>query len=149
MFGPALIYWYHFTNSGLRIKTETSLDDTVAVNFLKLYHQTNEVDPLQAKTMDVSLILYAEHDFNASTFAARCTVSTQSDFYSGITSAIGTLRGPLHGGANEAAMKFLGPIKTIDESNKLLEDIWKKKGLVMGFGHRIYKKEDPRSDIIK
>lgn len=99
--------------------------------------------------MDVSLILYAEHDFNASTFAARCTVSTQSDFYSGITSAIGTLRGPLHGGANEAAMKFLGALKSVEESNKLLEDIWKKKGLVMGFGHRIYKKEDPRSDIIK
>ena len=114
MFGPALLYWYHFSTSGKRITTETSLDDTVAVNLLKLYHQTNEVDPLQAKTMDVSLILYAEHDFNASTFAARCTVSTQSDFYSGITSAIGTLRGPLHGGANEAAMKFLGPIKTID-----------------------------------
>lgn len=83
------------------------------MNFLKLYHQTDQVDQLQAKTMDVSLILYAEHDFNASTFAARCTVSTQSDFYSGITSAIGTLRGPLHGGANEAAMKFLGNIKTI------------------------------------
>ena len=95
-----MIYWYHFVTSGLRIKTETSLDNTVAINFLKLYHQTNVVDPLQAKTMDVSLILYAEHDFNASTFAARCTVSTQSDFYSGITSAIGTLRGPLHGGAN-------------------------------------------------
>jgi len=100
MFGPALIYWYHFTNSGLRIKTETCPNDTVAVNFMKLYHQTNEVDPLQVRTLDASLILYAEHDFNASTFAARCTVSTQSDFYSGITSAIGTLRGPLHGGAN-------------------------------------------------
>lgn len=72
-----------------------------------------------------------------------------SDFYSGITSAIGTLRGPLHGGANEAAMKLLEPIKSVQESNKVLEGMWEKKQLVMGFGHRIYKKEDPRSDIIK
>lgn len=97
------------------------------------------------KTFDVSLILYAEHDFNASTFAARTTVSTMSDFYSGITTAIGTLRGPLHGGANEAAMLLLQPLKSVDESNKLLEGMWQKKQLVMGFGHRIYKKEDPRS----
>ena len=80
---------------------------------MKLYLQNNDVCPLKIKTFDVSLILYAEHDFNASTFAARCTVSTMSDFYSGITSAIGTLRGPLHGGANEAAMKLLEPIKSI------------------------------------
>jgi 2-methylcitrate synthase len=80
---------------------------------MKLYFQSNDVCPLKIKTFDVSLILYAEHDFNASTFAARCTVSTMSDFYSGITSAIGTLRGPLHGGANEAAMKLLDPIKSI------------------------------------
>ena len=90
--------------------------------------------------MDISLILYAEHDFNASTFAARCTVSTMSDFYSGITSAIGTLRGPLHGGANEAAMKLLEPLKSVNESNQMLEGMWKNKQLVMGFGHRIYKK---------
>ena len=74
---------------------------------MKLYHLSDQVDPVRARTMDISLILYAEHDFNASTFTARCTVSTMSDFYSGITSAIGTLRGPLHGGANEAAMKYL------------------------------------------
>lgn len=100
VFGPALIYWYHFTKKKIRISTETSSSDTVALNFLKLYHQTDTIDPLIVRTFDVSLILYAEHDFNASTFAARCTVSTMSDFYSGITSAIGTLRGPLHGGAN-------------------------------------------------
>ena len=80
---------------------------------MKLYLLTDDVCPLKIKTFDVSLILYAEHDFNASTIAARCTVSTLSDFYSGITSAIGTLRGPLHGGANEAAMKLLDPIKSI------------------------------------
>lgn len=92
----------------------------MALNFLKLYHQKKEIDPLILKTFDVSLILYAEHDFNASTFAARCTVSTQSDFYSGITSAIGALRGPLHGGANEAAFVLLNPIKSIHESNQML-----------------------------
>ena len=114
MFGPALLYWYHFVGSGLKIKTVTKPTDTVATNFLKLYHLTQEVDPIMVRTLDISLILYAEHDFNASTFAARCTVSTMSDFYSGITSAIGTLRGPLHGGANEAAMKLLEPIKTVE-----------------------------------
>ena len=149
IFGPALNYWFHFANNGLKIKTETLEDDTVAINFLKLYHQSNTIDPVVIKTFDISLILYAEHDFNASTFAARCTVSTMSDFYSGITSAIGTLRGPLHGGANEAAMKLLEPLKSVQESNRLLESMWEKKQLVMGFGHRIYKKEDPRSDIIK
>jgi 2-methylcitrate synthase len=121
----------------------------VALNFLKLYHQTNDIDPLVLKTFDLSLILYAEHDFNASTFTARVTVSTRSDFYSGITSAIGTLRGPLHGGANEAAMKMLENIKSVEESNKFLETRWKNKELIMGFGHRIYKKDDPRSTIIK
>ena len=119
------------------------------MNFMKLLLQSNEVDPLVVKTFDVSLILYAEHDFNASTFTSRVTVSTRSDFYSGITSAIGTLRGPLHGGANEAAMKMLEELKTVDDSNKFLESKWKNKELVMGFGHRIYKKDDPRSNIIK
>ncbi len=84
------------------------------MNFLKLYHQKEEIDPLIVKTFDVSLILYAEHDFNASTFAARVTVSTRSDFYSGITAAIGALRGPLHGGANEAAMKMLENLKSVE-----------------------------------
>ncbi len=82
---------------------------------------TEDVCPLRIKTFDVSLILYAEHDFNASTFAARCTVSTLSDFYSGITTAIGTLRGPLHGGANEAAMKLIESLNSVTESNKMLE----------------------------
>jgi 2-methylcitrate synthase len=149
VFGPALIYWYHYSNSGKRIETETSPSDTVALNFLKLYHQKEEIDPLIVRTFDVSLILYAEHDFNASTFNARVTVSTRSDFYSGITSAIGTLRGPLHGGANEAAMRLLENIHSVEESNTFLENKWKNKELIMGFGHRIYKKDDPRSNIIK
>lgn len=149
VFGPALNYWYHFSHHGKRISTETLPEDTVAVNFLKLYHQTDQIDPLIVKTFDVSLILYAEHDFNASTFTARVTVSTRSDFYSGITSAIGTLRGPLHGGANEAAMKMLETLQSVEDSNKFLESKWKNKELIMGFGHRIYKKDDPRSNIIK
>lgn len=99
--------------------------------------------------MDVSLILYAEHDFNASAYAARVTASTLSDFYSAITTAIGTLRGPLHGGANEAAIRFLQQFKTKEEAEERLFEMYKKKELVMGFGHRIYKNGDPRSDIIK
>jgi 2-methylcitrate synthase len=115
MMGPALLFWHHFHRSGLRINGFTGAQDTVAENFMKLMTlKFNErIDPLIIKTFDVSLILYAEHDFNASTFAARVTTSTKSDFYSGITSAIGTLRGPLHGGANEAAMEFLRPFKSI------------------------------------
>ena len=111
LFGPCLLYWHHFHKSGLRLRGYTG-KDTVAQNFmklltLKLNKSDGEVDPVMVKTFDVSLILYAEHDFNASTFAARVTASTRSDFYSAITSAIGTLRGNLHGGANEAAMEFL------------------------------------------
>jgi 2-methylcitrate synthase len=120
LFGPALNYWYHFSHKGIRINTETLPTDTVAANFLKLYHQTATVDPLIQKTFDVSLILYAEHDFNASTFTARVIVSTRSDIYSGITGAIGALRGPLHGGANEAAMKVLEGLNSVEESNKYL-----------------------------
>jgi 2-methylcitrate synthase len=149
VFGPALNYWYHFSHNGRRIKTELLPSDTIALNFLKLYHQRDDIDPLIVKTFDASLILYAEHDFNASTFTARVTVSTRSDFYSGITSAIGTLRGPLHGGANEAAMKMLEELKSVEDSNAYLEGKWKAKELIMGFGHRIYKKDDPRSNIIK
>ena len=99
--------------------------------------------------MDISLILYAEHDFNASTFAARVTASTRADFYSAITSAIGTLRGPLHGGANEAAMEFLSQFNSVEEADKKLREMFKAKKLVMGFGHRVYKNGDPRNGIIK
>lgn len=149
VFGPAMLYWYHYAHSGVRIETETSPDDSIALNFLKLLHLRNDIDPLEVKTFDISLILYAEHDFNASTFAARVTVSTLSDFYSGITSAIGTLRGPLHGGANEAAMGFLAPLTSIEHADRVLNQMFGEKKLVMGFGHRVYKKEDPRSIIIK
>lgn len=149
MFGPAIVYWYHFAHSGLRIETRTKPEDSVALNFLKILLLKDDIDPLIVKTVDVSLILYAEHDFNASTFAARVIVSTRSDFYSAITGAIGALRGPLHGGANEAAMHFLGALKDVNHAEQVLQEHFKKKQLIMGFGHRIYKKEDPRSLIIQ
>lgn len=95
------------------------------------------------------MILYAEHEFNASTFAARVTASTNSDFYSAITSAIGTLRGNLHGGANEAVMEYLEKFSTKEEAEKDLLNKLKNKQLVMGFGHRVYKNGDPRNPIIK
>jgi 2-methylcitrate synthase len=95
------------------------------------------------------LILYAEHEFNASTFAARVTTSTNSDFYSAITSAIGTLRGNLHGGANEEVMRFFEPFKNKEEAEAELRRRFSKKELVMGFGHRVYKNGDPRNALIK
>lgn len=118
LFGPCLLYWHHFHKSGLRLEGFTGSRDTVAVNFMKLLQlkfkpEDGEVHPEMIRTFDISLILYAEHDFNASTFAARVTASTRSDFYSAITSAIGTLRGNLHGGANEAAMDFLSQFDSV------------------------------------
>jgi len=150
LFGPMLLYWYHWTTSGQRIQTNTGKADTIAVNFLKLLkNDGKQPNPLLAKVLDVSLILYAEHGFAASTFAARVTASTLSDFYSSICTSIGTLRGPLHGGANEAAMKLISKFNTMEEAEKGLMTMFANKELVMGFGHRIYKKEDPRSTIIK
>lgn len=150
IFGPCLFYWYHYHKSGKRIETSTEKSDSIAMNILKLlYNDGKEPDELIVKAMDVSLILYAEHDFNASAYAARVTASTLSDFYSAITTAIGTLRGPLHGGANEAAIRFLKQFKSKEHAEETLYDMFKNKKLVMGFGHRIYKNGDPRSDIIK
>lgn len=147
--GPAICYWYHFSNFGRRIVENTLPTDSIAANFMKLLLQKDQIEPITERTMDVSLILYAEHDFNASTFAARVTVSTKSDFYSGIVSGIGALRGNLHGGANEAAQEFLEKIGSVEEADKILNESYAKKKLIMGFGHRVYKKQDPRSAIIK
>ena len=111
LYGPCLLYWYHYHKSGLKLLGYTGPNDSVAENFMKLltlkFSESDKIDERIIRCVDVSLILYAEHDFNASTFASRVTASTRSDFYSAITSAIGTLRGNLHGGANEAAMEFL------------------------------------------
>lgn len=146
-FGSMLLYWHHYHKSGTPIDTVTD-DDSVAGHFLHLLHGQAPHD-LERRALDVSLILYAEHEFNASTFVARVTTSTLSDFYSAICSAIGTLRGPLHGGANEAAMQLISRFKDEHEAEQGIRDMLAKKELIMGFGHRVYRKEDPRSPIIK
>lgn len=142
-----LLYWYHFHKDGNRISTYTD-EPLLAGHFLHLLHGKNP-NKLAEETMNVSLILYAEHEFNASTFAARVTTSTLSDFYSAIVAGIGTLRGPLHGGANEAAMELIEKFKTPDEAEAGLRKMLAAKEKIMGFGHRVYKISDPRSDIIK
>ncbi len=142
-----LLYWYHFHTSGRRIEVETD-DDTTAGHFLHLLHG-READELQRRTVDVSLILYAEHEFNASTFAARVAAATLTDFYSAVSGAIGTLRGPLHGGANEAAMALIERLDSPDEAEAVVLEMLTTKQLIMGFGHRVYTVSDPRSDIIK
>ncbi len=147
IFPAMLLYWYHFQNDKKRVDTELK-DSSTAAYFLHLLHG-KEPDPLQARMLDVSLILYAEHEFNASTFAARVTAATLSDFYSTICSAIGTLRGPLHGGANEEAYKLICRFKTPEEAEKGVKSMLAKKELIMGFGHRVYTTSDPRSKIIK
>ncbi len=145
-FPSILTYWYQF-HRGNAINTATD-DETIAGHFLHLLHG-KKADPLIERAVDVSLILYAEHEFNASTFAARVTAATLSDFYSAITSAIGTLRGPLHGGANEKAMELIEKFSSPDAAEKGLREMLANKDLIMGFGHRVYTVSDPRSDVIK
>lgn len=147
IFTPMLLYWYHFANYGERIETQTD-DPCVAAHFLHLL-QGRPADDLHVRALDSSLILYAEHEFNASTFATRITTSTLADFYSATTSGIGTLRGPLHGGANEEAMALIEKFKTPDEAEAGLMAMLERKDLIMGFGHRVYKTSDPRSGVIK
>jgi 2-methylcitrate synthase len=142
-----LLYWYHFHKNGAKIQLQ-STETSIAGYFLDLLHGKRP-DEEHRRAVDVSLILYAEHEFNASTFAARVTTSTESDFYSAIVSGIGTLRGPLHGGANEAAMELIQRYKTPAEAVTGVKEALAKKEKIMGFGHRVYKISDPRSDIIK
>lgn len=147
VFPSILLYWYRYTHDGVRIETETD-DDSIGAHFLHLL-QGEAPDEMSARVMDVSLILYAEHEFNASTFTARVCASTLSDLYSCITAAIGSLRGPLHGGANEAAMDMIEQYSTVEEA---VADVMRKlevKELIMGFGHAVYRKRDPRNAIIK
>jgi 2-methylcitrate synthase len=147
VFPSILLYWYRFSHDGVRIETEMD-DDSIGAHFLHMLHGQSPGD-LAARVMDVSLILYAEHEFNASTFTARVCASTLSDLFSCITAAIGSLRGPLHGGANEAAMDMIEKYTTVEEA---VADVHRKlaaRELIMGFGHAVYRKRDPRNAIIK
>ena len=146
-FSAMLFYWHHFHENGRRIDTETD-DESTAGHLLHLLHG-KKPDELHRRAIDVSLILYAEHEFNASTFTARTIISTLPDFYSAVTGGIGALRGPLHGGANEAAMELIERFANADEAEKGLLEMLAAKKLIMGFGHRVYKISDPRSDVIK
>jgi 2-methylcitrate synthase len=173
-----LLYWYHFTTSGRRVDTSSGVAGTsrggaatsggraidtsgdrqkggapsgeqgVAEHFLTLLHGRAPTAE-EARALDVSLILYAEHEFNASTFAARVCAATLSDFYSAITAGIGTLRGPLHGGANEAAMELIDRFPTPEAAVEGVREMLARKVKVMGFGHAVYRSEDPRSPVIK
>lgn len=145
---PAILcYWYQFQFNGVEINTESE-ESSIGGYFINMLHQ-RDVKEYEREMMNVSLILYAEHEFNASTFAARVTAATLSDFYSAITAAIGTLRGPLHGGANEAAMELIEQFSSADEAEQKLKQMLAQKAKIMGFGHRVYTTSDPRSDIIK
>ncbi|HWG10938.1 MAG TPA: 2-methylcitrate synthase [Rhodanobacteraceae bacterium] len=146
-FGSMLLYWYHWSHNGRRIDTETD-DDTIAAHFLHLLHGKKPSE-LHADALDKSLILYAEHEFNASTFAARVIAGTGSDMYSAITGAIGALRGPKHGGANEVAMEIIGRYRSADEAEQDIRARVAAKEIVIGFGHPVYTIGDPRNPIIK
>jgi len=142
-----LLYWHRYAHEGVRIDPTTG-GHTIAEHFLSQL-TGRPPDEAQRKALDVSLILYAEHEFNASTFTARTITSTLSDYYSAVTGAIGALRGPLHGGANEAAMELIARFKNADEAEKGIMGALARKDKIMGFGHRVYKTHDPRSDVIK
>ncbi|WP_444890416.1 bifunctional 2-methylcitrate synthase/citrate synthase [Microbulbifer sp. DLAB2-AA] len=145
---PSIIcYWYRFTHDNVRIETDTD-DDSIGGHFLHML-RGKKPNALHEQVMNVSLILYAEHEFNASTFTARVCASTLSDLFSCITGAIGTLRGPLHGGANEAAMEMIERFANPDEAEKELLGMLERKEKIMGFGHAIYRESDPRNEIIK
>ena len=147
VFPSIICYWYIFSHKGTRLSTDLD-DDSIGGHFL---HMLNGEAPndLFRQVMNVSLILYAEHEFNASTFTARVCASTMSDMHSCITAAIGSLRGPLHGGANEAAMEMIQKWSSPDEAEKELLGMLARKEKIMGFGHAIYRKSDPRNIIIK
>ncbi|KPW17249.1 Citrate synthase [Pseudomonas cannabina pv. alisalensis] len=145
---PAIMcYWYRFSHDSKRIDCTTD-EDSIGGHFLHLLLDKPPSE-LHRKVMDVSLILYAEHEFNASTFTARVCASTLSDLFSCVTAAIGTLRGPLHGGANEAAMEMIQRFASADEATQGTLGMLERKEKIMGFGHAIYKESDPRNEVIK
>ncbi len=145
--GSMLAYWWVFHRDGVRLDLRTT-ETTVAGHFLRLLGGTSP-DEIDRRCLDVSLILYAEHEFNASTFTARTIASTLSDYHSAITGGIGALRGPLHGGANEAAMELIETFPDPAAADTGVRKMLAEKRLIMGFGHRVYSISDPRSDIIK
>ena len=142
-----VVYWYRYSHEGVRVSTDTSAD-SLAGHFLEML-SGQAPSKFHARVMDISLILYAEHEFNASTFTARICASTLSDMHSCVTAAIGSLRGPLHGGANEAAMALIERFNSPEEAVEEVLGMLNRKELVMGFGHAIYRESDPRNLIIK
>ena len=146
-FGSMLLYWYHFAVNGKRIDVETD-DDSIGGHFLHLLHGRKPGE-LWVRAMHTSLVLYAEHEFNASTFAARVIAGTGSDMYSSITGSIGALRGPKHGGANEAAFDIQSRYESPDEAEADIVRRVSEKQVVIGFGHPVYTVSDPRNVVIK
>jgi len=142
-----LLYWHRFHADGVRIDTETD-DDSIAGHFLHMLHDKPPKE-LHRKSLDTTLILYAEHEFNASTFAGRVITGTLSDMHSAVTGAIGALRGHLHGGANEAAMELISQYDTAEAAIKGIHEKLASKALIMGFGHRVYTTSDPRNSVNK
>lgn len=145
--GSVLLYWYHFSHNGKRIHVETD-DDSIGGHFLHLLHGHKPRDSW-VRAMHTSLILYAEHEFNASTFTGRVIAGTGSDMYSCITGAIGALRGPKHGGANEVAFEIQKRYENPDEAEADIRARIEKKEVVIGFGHPVYTVSDPRNKVIK
>jgi 2-methylcitrate synthase len=146
-FGSMLMYWYHFSHTGRRIEVQTD-DDSIGGHLLHLLHG-RPVSALWVRAMHTSLILYAEHEFNASTFAARVIAGTGSDMYSAVTGGIAALKGPKHGGANEFAFDVIGRYDAPDDAEA---DIIKRiadKQIIIGFGHPVYTIADPRNQVIK
>ena len=146
-FGSMLLYWYHYAHHGRRIEVETD-DDSVGGHLLHLLHGRAPSEE-QVRAMHTSLILYAEHEFNASTFAARVIAGTNADLYSAVTGAIGALRGPKHGGANEAACEIQRRYASADEAEADIRARVARKEIVIGFGHPVYTTGDPRNAVIK
>jgi 2-methylcitrate synthase len=142
-----LLYWHRFHSDGVRIDTETD-DDSIAGHFLHMLHDARPKE-LHRKSLDTTLILYAEHEFNASTFTGRVITATLSDMHSAVVGAIGALRGPLHGGANEAAMELISQYDTPEAAIAGIHEKLAGKALIMGFGHRVYTTSDPRNTVNK
>ena len=142
-----IVYWYKFSHEDIKVDLETEYE-TIGGHFLSLLTSKEPTED-DIRCLDTSLILYAEHGFNASTFTARTCASTLSDIHSCITGAIGTLRGPLHGGANEAAMEMIEKYSSREEAHQAVLEMLQKKEKIMGFGHAVYSTEDPRNKIIK